>query len=88
MCPKPINCRRGLQKASIAVAEFVMAAVGRRLQVVTDGEATVLRQVETVVDERTGLIQQRERIAYGVETEDGDMAVYVQDRVETARVVS
>ena len=65
-----------------------MAAVGRRLQVVTDGEATLLRQVDTVVDERTGLVQQRERIAYGVEDENGDMAVYVQDTVTAARVVS
>ena len=65
-----------------------MAYVGYEVEVVREGDVAVGRVVDHVVDSRTGLIVERERIAVRVPTEDGGTAIVVEKRIRAVRMVS
>ena len=65
-----------------------MAYVGRQVEVAREGDVAVGRVVDRVVDPRTGLLAERERIAIKVPTEDGGTAVVTGERIRAVRVVS
>ena len=65
-----------------------MAYVGRQVEVAREGDVAVGRVVDHVVDSRTGLVAERERIAVRVPTEDGGTAVVMRERIRAVRMVS
>ena len=66
-----------------------MALTGRQVEFAQDGDLMVGKVVDTVVNPNSGLMAQRERVAVGVPTRDGGMAVLVGERVKAAvRMVS
>ena len=53
-----------------------------------DNGVNVGRVVDTVVDERTGIAAQRERVLAAVPDEHGNVIVMMQERIRAVRVVS
>ena len=74
--------------ALLASLNLKMALAGRQVQVHQDGGVTVGRVVDTVIDPRSGLVAERERVAVQVPTRDGGTAVLVGEKIRAARVVS
>ena len=59
----------------------------REVQFATEGDVTVGRVVDRVVDARAGFVAERERVAVKVPTEDGGFAVLVREQVRAARIM-
>lgn len=70
------------------IQNFAMAlAHGRQVQVAQEGDVTVGRVVDTVIDTETGIVAERERIAVQVPTEDGGTALVIGEKIRATRVV-
>ena len=66
-----------------------MALAARQTQMIRgDNGVNVGRMVDTVVDERTGVAAQRERVIAAVPDEHGNVIVMMQERIRAVKVVS
>ena len=63
-------------------------AAARRIQTVRDGNVGAHRVVDTVVDERTGVATQRERMMAAVPDEHGNVIILMQERIRAVQLVS
>ena len=67
----------------------IMALAARQSQMFRGNNGVnVGRTVDTVVNERTGVAAQRERVIAAVPDEHGNVIVMMQERIRTVRVVS